>query len=107
MRKRLFITLNLKYYSSNIIHYKPSAKQWWVTGFNSNYDNKNRDTLTASYSMTFSTRSYSCSFNEKMYNSFKQKWDGKKDKIVENIDHLAVINSFHFHFKVLKDEIKF
>ena len=71
------MTLNLKYYSSNIIDYKPSAKQWWITGFNSNYDNKNRDTLTASYSMTFSTRSYSCSFDEKMYNSFKQKWNGK------------------------------
>lgn len=60
------MTLNLKNSKgTTIIDYKPSEKQWWITGFNSNYKNVKADNLSATYTVTFP---------EAMYNDFYNKF---------------------------------
>ena len=87
------MTLNLKYNGREIIDYKPDSKQWWITGFNSNYDDVNVDKLTASFSVKFVTKGYSSKFDKKFYDEFldmerqnlyqNNKW--KKWKINESL----------------------
>ena len=61
------MTLQLDYKQTNIINWQPTAKQWWITGFNFNYRNVKRDDLTARFSVTFN--------NALMFNSFKDRWN--------------------------------
>lgn len=64
------MTLDLKYKNSEIIDYKPSEKQWWITGFNSNYQDPNVDKLSAKFTVKFNTKGYSRDFDYKFYNAF-------------------------------------
>ncbi len=66
------MTMQLDYKQTNIINWQPTAKQWWITGFNYNYRNINRDDLTARFSVTFN--------NSIMYNAFKNRWDPWDDR---------------------------
>ncbi len=61
------MTLSLDYNGDNIINWQPTAKQWWITGFNWKYQNVNRDDLKARFTVQFNTTS--------MYNAFKNYWD--------------------------------
>lgn len=56
------MTLRLDYKSKTIIDWQPEQKQWWITGFNSNYQNAKRDDLVATFQVTFK--------DEKMYKAF-------------------------------------
>lgn len=76
------MTLQLKDNKGNVIFtYKPSEKQWWITGFNPYYQNVKAENLTAIYTIDFSG-------NKDMYDSFissedyiknKDKWSVSKD----------------------------
>jgi hypothetical protein len=61
------MTLKLQYNGSTIIDWQPTAKQWWITGFNPNYQNKNASTPKATDTVAFT--------NTTMYNAFKAKWN--------------------------------
>jgi len=74
----LTMTMRLTYNGSTIIDYSPSVKQWWITGFNSNYDDKHRDSLKAYYTVRFITKGYSSSFDNDLWNAFKEKWEGRE-----------------------------
>lgn len=63
------LTLNYKN-GSNIISYKPSEKQWWITGFNPFKQGVRASDLTAIYTVTFN--------NKTMFNDFYNKF-GKGD----------------------------
>lgn len=65
------MTLQLDYKSKNIINWQPTNKQWWITGFNYNYQNVKRDDLLATYSVIFNSST--------MYNAFWNKWSGNKN----------------------------
>lgn len=60
------MTLQLNYKNTNIINWEPTAKQWWITGFNYKYQNVKRDDLKASFSVTFN--------NTSMFNAFSNKY---------------------------------
>lgn len=47
------MTLSLAYKNSEIINWQPQKPQWWITGFNPDYQHKNRDDLHATFSVTF------------------------------------------------------
>lgn len=66
------MTLSLDYKGTNIINWQPTAKQWWITGFNWKYQNVNRDDLEATYTVQFNTTS--------MYNAFKKYWDPRDSR---------------------------
>lgn len=66
------MTLQLDYKQTNIINWQPTAKQWWITGFNFNYRNVKRDDLTARFSVTFN--------NALMFNSFKDRWNTRDNR---------------------------
>jgi hypothetical protein len=57
--------------TSTIINYSPSDKQWWLTGFNPNYQGVNAGNLRAIYSITFNTQA--------MYTDFYKAWGGVID----------------------------
>lgn len=59
------MTLKLDYKGVTIINWQPQAKQWWITGFDPNYTNKNKNDLKATYTVTFT--------NTAMYNAFYQR----------------------------------
>ena len=65
------MSLTLKYKGSNIISY--STNTWWITGFNPKYPNKNRDELTAIFSINFSG-------NKGFFNAFYNTWHGKDSR---------------------------
>lgn len=65
------MTLKLDFKGSNIIDWKPDQTQWWITGFNSHYQKKNRDDLKATYTVTFN--------NYFMFSKFKEDDDFTKD----------------------------
>ena len=66
------MTLQLDYKQTNIINWQPTAKQWWITGFNFNYRNVKRDDLTARFSVTFN--------DALMFNSFKDRWNTRDNR---------------------------
>lgn len=59
------MTLQLDYKNETIINWEPGY-QWWITGFNPDYQNVRRDDLTATFTVRF--KSYSD------YNSFRNTW---------------------------------
>lgn len=58
--------------TSFLIEYKPSEKQWWITGFDPYEQNVKAKDLTAEFSVSFT--------DESMYQGFYNKYgEGKKD----------------------------
>ncbi len=73
------MTLKLDYKGKNIINWQPKSKQWWITAFNHDYQNVNRDNLTAEFTVTFnSTIAYNRFMEE--WNIKKYEWDKDKTK---------------------------
>ena len=70
------MTLKLQYNGTTIIDWQPAANQWWITGFNPNYQNKNVSTLRATFTVTFT--------NSVLYNAFYSAW---KNKIGNGVDY--------------------
>ena len=57
--------------TSILIEYKPSEKQWWITGFDPYEQNVKAKDLTAEFSVSFT--------DESMYQGFYNKYgEGKK-----------------------------
>ena len=63
--------LKLTYQGSTIIDYKPSEKQWWITGFNPYYQNVQSNQLKATFKVKFNS--------SKMFESFYSYTHGRKD----------------------------
>lgn len=62
------MTLTLSDNNGNqIFSYSPSDSQWWITGFNSYYQDVQASDLTATYTVNFSS-------NKEMYNKFYSTW---------------------------------
>ncbi len=58
------MTLQIVDSSGNvIIDYKPNNTQWWIIGFNSNYQNMNAEELNMKFSIDFSN-------NPELYDGF-------------------------------------
>lgn len=57
-------------------------KQWWITGFDPDYANKDIDKtqLRVSFTVKFITKGYSSSFDRKLRDEFKLKWVDKTQK---------------------------
>ena len=52
--------------SDRIIGYSPGEKQWWITGFNPDYQNVSASDLSVMYQIRFS--------DSGMYDAFKAQW---------------------------------
>ena len=65
------MSLWLDYNGENIITYHPIEYQWWITGFNPNYQNVNAEDLTAEFCIVFN--------DQVMYKEFRRKyfWDSR------------------------------
>lgn len=50
-------------YGNVIIDYNPDSPQWWITGFNSNYQNMNAGNLNMTFTIDFSS-------NPELYEAF-------------------------------------
>lgn len=50
-----------------LFDWQPTEKQWWITGFDYNTQNVNRDDLTATFTVTFT--------NTNWYSCFKKQWE--------------------------------
>ena len=66
------MTLKLDYYGTTIIDWAPEQKQWWITGFNYNYQSPNINKLTATYTITFDDKNMMNAFVSKSEN--KNAW---------------------------------
>lgn len=75
------MTLTLYYKGKMIIQYKPSEKQWWITGFNPEYKDKNVDDLRAVYTIDFSSNTdmYGAFVKSKGYLENKDSWSVSED----------------------------
>lgn len=79
--KNLAMTMTIKLvhrYKGELFNWRPAAKQWWITGFNYNCSNVNRDDLTATYTVIFNMTKTDKVDPQALYKSFKSIW-GKKD----------------------------
>lgn len=63
------MSMKLDRSGTNIIDWRPTQKQWWITGFNHNEWNASRDSLSATYEIEFD--------NRMLYNSLARKYSGK------------------------------
>ena len=66
------MSMVLYYDSKMIIDHAPDEKQWWITGFNSNYQNVSASDLTAVFTVTF--------HDTGMYGAFKEQWYGRDSR---------------------------
>lgn len=67
------MTLKLEHKKKGLLFdWRPTAKQWWITGFDSKTPNVYRDDLTATFSVEFT--------NTNMYNCFKNQWQKKDNR---------------------------
>lgn len=62
------MTLKLDYKGKTIIDWQ-SDSHWWITGFNYNYQNVNRNDLYATFSVTFNNPDMNKAFNNENKNS--------------------------------------
>ena len=62
--------LTLSYNGAEIINYHPTAEQWWITGFNSNYMRVKACDLTATFSVRFT--------DQEMYDAFYGTWNNRE-----------------------------
>ena len=62
--------LTLSYNGAEIINYHPTAEQWWITGFNSNYMREKACDLTATFSVRFT--------DQEMYDAFYGTWNNRE-----------------------------
>lgn len=64
------MTLKLEHKSKGVLFdWRPTDKQWWITGFDYKTPNVNRDDLTATYTVEFT--------NTNWYECFKNQWQSK------------------------------
>lgn len=47
--------LSLTYKGDELYHYTPDEKQWWITGFDPSHQNVQKDEVTATVTLDFST----------------------------------------------------
>ena len=66
-KSALPMTMTLKLGSRTIATYKPSAKQWWITSFNPNYQNVKAKNLSVTFTISFSSK-------KKLFNDFYKKY---------------------------------
>ena len=59
------MSITVYYENSRIIGYSPGEKQWWITGFNPNYQNVNANDLSVMYQIRFN--------DPQMYEAFKRQ----------------------------------
>ena len=69
------MTLTLSYNGAEIINYHPTAEQWWITGFNSNYMRVKACDLTATFSVRFT--------DQEMYDAFYGTWNNREQTAVD------------------------
>lgn len=62
----MWMGMILTYKDKEIIHYVPDEQQWWLTGFNPNYQNVFANNLTAYLGIRFN--------DSGMYYAFKKRW---------------------------------
>ena len=74
----------LTYNWKEIINYFPNEKQWWITGFNSNYLNVSADDLFVAFALAFPN-------NQGMYWAFKNKYNGYSNFTFHDWLYLAII----------------
>lgn len=71
----LTMTMNLKDNNGNtLIDYAPADRQWWITGFNSNYKNVQASDLTATFTVEFSQAMYDVFYANYGPNKTTSKW---------------------------------
>lgn len=74
------MTLSVDYNGERIIYWAPDEFQWWITGFNPNEPDVDRDELTATYTVTFNSlnmyEAFEVAFYEKNDNE-SQRFDGR------------------------------
>ena len=75
------MTLKLEHNSKGVLFdWRPTDKQWWITGFDYKTPNVNRDDLTATYTVEFTnTNWYECFMNQ--WQSKDRRWDFSNYKI--------------------------
>lgn len=66
MRMTMTLDYCLNNCRKNIINWQANRYEWWVTGFNCNYQHVDRDDLYATFNVTFEDKD--------MYEGFKKKW---------------------------------
>ena len=81
------MTLQIVDSSGNvIIDYNPNSPQWWITGFNSNYQNMNAGNLNMVFTIDFSSNHelYEAFINSASYLDNIDKWriDSKNQYIL-------------------------
>ena len=56
-----------------ISDYRPTEEQWWITSFNPSYKDVEASSLTATYTINFSSNEY----DKGMYDAFREQWVGQ------------------------------
>lgn len=63
---------NEKEWYHEFLGIEPNKKNWWITGFNPDYQDIDSSNLTATYTVDFTG-------NEDMFEAFRSKWEGVYD----------------------------
>ena len=71
--------------TSILIEYKPSEKQWWITGFDPYEQNVNAKDLTVVYTVEFDDKD--------MFEGFKKN-NSERDEVSINDDTMSVTITF-------------
>lgn len=67
------MTVKLDYKNKTLFDWKPTSKQWWITGFDYKTQNVRRDDLTATFTVEFSNSHWYECF--KSQNENEKKWN--------------------------------